>query len=466
MLLRNLKYLIILTVRGFEDPRYVIRIGTIVLGITLVFFLLFQLTPPDAQFYPTSIEGKPSWYKVIAFLLALVTHPVFLFIVGMLGAWWVAYVLMVQIVSALYDVPTEEAEGFVIRLFYGLPKKPPKSPTLVVRGGKTQPGAPEVLRKIGGPGFLSVGLASAVVLSRRGRIVRAVGPGFHTLDAFEKIWDTVDLRPQRREVKVETYTRDGIPVICKAEIRFDLSDGEELWRQGESFTEARAKTVLRLTTEKVVLGPEKDDRFTPWSGRMYKAILDGEIRDWIEQYRLDDLISPTSAGEPMITRLQEEVEAKVKAEAKSLGIWVDRVEIKSLRPSEEHISEQWLALWRSEWDRFENELKAKAKAMGSQEVHLARLQARANLLTEMLPKVEGWETEEVDLLHTLKISQLMEAIQAMTDIPDPIVRSSVFHQAKELHELVEQLENEISGGRETSEALTEDESDDALETDE
>ena len=37
----------------------------------------------------------------------------------------------------------------------------------------------------------------------------------------------------------------------------------------------------------------------------------------------------------------------------------------------------------------------------------------------------------------------MEAIQAMSDVPDPIVRANVFHQAKELHALVHELEEEI-----------------------
>ena len=463
MLWRNLKYLGILSFRGFENPDYVLRIGKIVLGAMLVFLLFFWLLMPDGGFFPPDVKGKRPLYAVVAYGLAFVTHPAVFFLAGMGGAWFVAYALMVQIVSALYDIPMKEAEGFVMRLFYGLPKNPPKNPTLVVREGQIDPEAPEVLRKLGGPAFISVGLDSAVVLSRRGRIVRAVGPGFHTLEAFEKVWDVVDLRPQRREVKVETYTRDGIPVCCEAEIRFDLSGGEELWRQADSFTKERAQTVLRLTTEKVVLGPEKDRRFTPWSGRMYKAILDGKIRDWIEQYRLDDLISPASAGEPMITRLQEEVEAKVREEANPLGVWVDGVEITSLRPSADHISEQWLKLWRSEWDRFENELKAEAKALGNEQIHLARLKARARLLTEMLPEIEGWGVEDMSLLKTLEMSQFMEAVQAMSDIPDPIVRSHVFHQAKELHDLVRQLGEEIKDDERVPEELPQDESEDILE---
>jgi hypothetical protein len=49
----------------------------------------------------------------------------------------------------------------------------------------------------------------------------------------------------------------------------------------------------------------------------------------------------------------------------------------------------------------------------------------------------------MDLLRTLKMNKFMEAIQAMSDVTDPIVRANVFHQAKELHALVHDLEEEI-----------------------
>ena len=439
MLWRNVSYLIRLTRQGFDNPRYVLRITAIALTTTLLFGLLFYFAVPDHRLFPTNVETG-SWLRAT---IAVLTHPIVFFLVGMLGAWWVAYGLMVQLVSGLYDIPAQEAEGFVTRLLYGLPENPPKGPTLVVREAQILPSTPDVLLKVGGPAFISVGHDSAVVLSRKGHIERVLGPGFHTLESFETVWDIVDLRPQRREIKVETYTRDGIPITCEAEMLFNLDNGKEPRHQALPFEEECEKAVLELTTDKVVLESEKGDKFTPWTGRMYKAILDGRIREWIEQYRLDDLISPTSAGEPMVARLQKEVEAQIKQEAESLGVWVERVEIKSLRPDEDLISEHWLELWRSEWDYEENRRKAAAQAQGSREIQVARLKARANLLTEMLPRVEDWDFEEMDLLRTLKMNKFMEAIQAMSDVTDPIVRANVFHQAKELHALVHDLEEEI-----------------------
>jgi regulator of protease activity HflC (stomatin/prohibitin superfamily) len=425
------EHLKVLRRQGIDGSSYLIRIAGIVVIITGVFGVLLGITMPKMPFR--------------LFHLILITLYIS---VGMYGAWYVAWSLMVQIAQALYDLSTEDAAKFVLRLFYGMPAKPPKSPTIVIRKGQILPSCPEVLRKVGGPAFASVGHESAAITGCRGQIYRVLKPGFHKLHAFEKVWDVVDLRPQRRGIKVETYTRDGIPIYCEAEIRFNLDNGQDPRNHALPFNDTSAQRVLKLTAEKVVLSSDNGYKFTPWTGRMYKAILDGKIRDWLEQYRLDDLISPTSAGEPMIARLQQEVEDQLRKIGESIGVWVDRVEIKSLRPDEEHISQQWLELWRSEWDLVENERKAKAKALGTEEVRLARVRARADLLKEMLPYVEDSETEDT-AIRTLRTSKFLEALQAMVNINDPIVRSTVFHQAKELYTLIQSLEEDIENIEDT-----------------
>lgn len=425
LLKQHVKHLLTLGRQGVAGPSYLRKILVIIGSSAALYNLVLWFTVAERPIYPNRVSD-----------------PLVFFIVGMAGAWWVAWGLMVQIAQALYNLSTEDAAGFVLRLFYGVPANPPKGPTIVIRKGQVLPSTPDVLRKVGGPAFASVGHESAAVMSRRGRISRVLPPGFHRLYAFEKVWDVVDLRPQRREVKTETHTRDGIPVYCEAEIRFNLDNGQEPGHHALPFTEVSARTALELTTGKVVLKSEKGVKFTHWTGRMSKAILDGTIRDWIEQYRLDDLISPTLAGEPMIARLQQDVEEEIKRIGKSLGVWVERVEIKSLRPDKEHISEQWLELWRSDWDLFENELKAQAKALGTEEVRLARLRARTNLIKEMIPYVEDSETEET-AVRTLRTSKFLEAVQAMVNIKDPIVRSTVFHQAKDLYALIQSLEEDI-----------------------
>jgi regulator of protease activity HflC (stomatin/prohibitin superfamily) len=434
---QHLVYIFGLMRQGIDGPSYLRKILIIIGSSAALYNVALWLTIAERPFYPNRL-----------------TDPLIFFFVGMAGSWWVAWGLMIQLTKALYQISTEEAAGFVLRLFYGVPARPPKGPTLVIRKGQILPSCPEVLRKVGGPAFASIGHESAAITSLRGQIYRVLKPGFHKLHAFEKVWDVVDLRPQRRGVKVETYTRDGIPIYCEAEIRFNLDNGQEPRYHALPFNDISAQRVLELTTGKVVLSSDNGYKFTSWTGRMYKALLDGKIQGWIEQYRLDDLISPASTGEPMIARLQQEVEDQLRQIGESIGVWVERVEIKSLRPDEEHISEQWLELWRSEWDLVENERKAKAKALGTEEVRLARVRARTHLLREMIPYVEDADTEDT-AIRTLRTSKFLEAVQAMVNINDPIVRSTVFHQAKELYNLIQGLEEDIKSIEDTPDVAAE-----------
>ncbi|MGC9398526.1 MAG: SPFH domain-containing protein [Anaerolineae bacterium] len=439
LLRRHVDHLEKLCLQGIAGPSHLWDIVKIVVGSTVIYALLVWATMPPGPL--------PWWHRIVT---------VGFFVGGMGLAWYVAWGLMIQLARRLYDLSTEEAADFTLRLFYGVQKSPPKSPTLVIRQGRILPSSPEVVRKVGGPAFISVGHESAVVMRCRGYLNRVLGPGFHTLRPFETSWDEMDLRPQRREVTVKTYTRDGIPITCEAEVRFNLDNGQAPPHHPLPFNAVSEKRVLQLTTGKVVLGPDRERRFASWSTRIARAILDGLIRDWIEHYRLNDLISPTSAGEPMVARLQQEVEAQVREIGQSLGVWIDRVDIKSLRPDEEHISKRWLEIWRADWDYHENRLKAQAKAAGTKEIRLARLRARARLLTEMEPYVQASDAEHTDV-RTLRTSKFLEAVQAMADIEDPIVRSNVFHQAKELYALLDSLEEDIAGIGEGPEKALEEE---------
>jgi hypothetical protein len=107
--------------------------------------------------------------------------------------------LLVQFTQRLYALSPEDAKELVNHILDGLPVYPPFEPSLRVDKGRVDPDGPEVLRKVGGPGFLSVGHDSIAVIARGGIIVDVKGPGFYRLEPFMKVWDVVDLRPQRRK---------------------------------------------------------------------------------------------------------------------------------------------------------------------------------------------------------------------------------------------------------------------------
>jgi regulator of protease activity HflC (stomatin/prohibitin superfamily) len=438
----------------------------LVLGAFLLFTAVYVLMAPEPI---PQIESSPD--RELAYLLELIVqvliYPPILFLISLVGVRRHVKSVLDQFCQQMYDLPEEETlvhrqrrlvqrrtrtsnnrsqpiirQSFIQRVLAGLPAFPPYNPTLPVREGRVLPGGPEMMRRFGGPGFLSVGHDNAVVIAHHGILTKILGPGFHRLKPFEKVWDVVDLRPQRRGIVVKANTRDGIPVSCEADIRFHLDNGEQAARHALQFTEYSRKSVLNVTTQKVVLAPDKEQRFTDWRKRIASGVLDGQIRNWIERRRMDELLAPNLKGTPVVEQMQTEVEAAVREIGLSLGVFVEHVDIKSLDPDTDEISKQWLELWKAEWDQIQHKREAEAKAKGTEIVKLARLRAKADLVVNVLRNMERLDDKDREYLkdsrylETLVFLRFIEAVRKMAE-GDQLVRSTMFGEGRDFINLLE-----------------------------
>lgn len=354
----------------------------------------------------------------------------------------------IQFTQHLYTLSFEEATKLVDRLLFGVYDTPPLSPLLGVREGQADPDGPETLHMVGGPGFLSIGHDSAAVVERGGIITRVLGPGCHRLNDFERVWDVVDLRPQRRKITVQANTRDGIPVSCQAEIRFHIDNGENFPAPRNSssyrFTPVTEKSVLNVTTSKVALAPGSPRRTTDWTIRISNGILDGEIRNRIEEFRLDEILTPRRTNSPFIETLEEEIETSVRKTTLKLGVRVDRAQLNPILPSEEDISQQWLESWRSAWELKASRDKARAKAAGSKEVRLARIHAQATLLTNLIENLQELSAAGGTISPTLVLMHFMDVTRSLAE-SDPMVRSTMFPQIESLGRIIESIDPSFKG---------------------
>ena len=215
------------------------------------------------------------WYVILGFGFSL--------LFGVVNA----LMLYIRILSQLYGVSMKDAWGFVRIIFLGLPQYPPLHPIWRVQEGRADPDGPATMREIGGPGFLSVGHDSAVVTSRLGELKRVIGPGFHELDTFEKVWDVIDLRPQRRIINVSMMTRDGIPISCQASIRFRINDGGQKSSPDVPFPFDKKAVIKAATIKRRKAGGVVQD----WTQLIAFGALDGAIRDRLEQHNLDEFLN-------------------------------------------------------------------------------------------------------------------------------------------------------------------------------
>ncbi len=421
-------YLLTITKQSTDRGQKLLLVLGVGTGATAIFALFLAIAFPALQ---RQLESPLDlMFSILGYLL--------LFVCVMAMAFLAARGIFIQFVQRMYNLDAEEATGLVNRIIGGLPEKPPFSPVIAVRQGHIMDNAPNVLRKVGGPGFLSVGHENAVVLSRGGILVKVLGPGWYRLEAFEKVWRVVDLRTQRREITVETNTRDGIPITCQAEIRFHVDNGANT-AHALPFTEVSKKSVFQLATNIVALAPGGLEEERTAMKLIAGGKLDGQIRNWIEQYRLDELFSPQREI-PVIVELQAAVtDATIRA-GREWGLQVEQVEIKSLLPSGELISEQWFEMWRSEWDYLANKEKAVAKAEGTEIVKMARLQAQTQLVDNLIRQLKKIAPEDQQISPALVHLRFLDVVRSLAE-SDPLVRSTMFKEAQGLGNIIEMLQS-------------------------
>lgn len=353
-----------------------------------------------------------------------------------------------QYIQDFHDLSTEDAAKLVSRLFFGLPQPPLRSPVLRVQAGQVDLEAPPLLHRVGGPARLVIDLNSVVVTSKLGRLSRVLGPGVHTLAAFERVWDVVDLRPQRRSLTVTFMTRDGIPascqvgIVCRVARDADLPTPEGAAPAGTApYSEA---AILKVTTEKFVRKSEGHDRVADWVVGIANGALDGVVRDVLEKHRLDEFLDPRVSMdeesrasktpgrvERLIPELEQEIAQQVRATGLARGIVVERVELGVIRPVEPAVSRQWLEFWQAKTQRKVDEQAMKAESTRLRLAEDMRAELQVTFLDRMLKELEGLRDKGVEVPPQLILVSYIEAINSVYD-SNPQMQQLMFRQVQDL----------------------------------
>jgi hypothetical protein len=383
--------------------------------------------------------------------------------------------IFVQYGQIFFKLAPGETLKLVQRLVLGPSQYPPLEPVLHIQDGKVLSEIPGVIEKVGGPGFLAVEHNNAVVTQKLGVLWRILGPGFHTLEAFEKVWDVVDLRPQRRTINVRFMTRDGIPACADAEVVFRIPFIDEYmrmknyWRSPADITNSvadaipvqpssfSAEAVLAVTTGKIVNGPQAYVQISDWITCLSDDILDEIVRDILEQYTLDAFLYPQYwlslketvnldgqteyklvRPQPMMNH-KSEIEAKVKARAEEHGIFVEYVELGPVLPVEDAISRAWLEFWQAKLQSvvYQHSLKVNVDPVDNGE--RARVAILVDLLTNTVQRIQRLPENELKVPPALPVLSFLDVLQSMSD-HDPDMQKLVNRNIEKLTHIVDAIQ--------------------------
>lgn len=431
-----------------------ILLGTVVIGLTAeVWVRLFNArlaglgleSPSLKATFSLALSSLQAGLPVIAVLVA----------VPLLGA---------RLLFQLYDLEDmKEAHDFLNRLEFGpLGLKP----ALLAKEGRLASGETTVAARVGGPASLIVYNDTAVVTEQGGHIRRVLGPGVHSLKPYEKIWEMVDLRPQRRVRRVSALTKEGIPIACDLDICFRIADSPPSTGSRSASSERQGRVpyayaddaVLRAVTSKWICAPEDQILALNWDARVM-SMAEEALRDILATYRLDWLIK---APQPEQLHPRDEIRRRLKTElderVTTVGVQlmeIDLGEIQVKTPDREGtqtdeiserlleiVSQRWIEAWNADWSARALTSRAEGEAELLR-IDAARIQAQAEMviaLTEALqPMLTRQEASEPYVLAL----RVVEALRWMSY--DPGMREFMPPEAiRTLKRLQELLDSEAT----------------------
>ncbi len=257
----------------------------------------------------------------------------------------------------------------------------PLSSYMPVKEGKLALSDKDILARVGGPAVLTVHNDSAVVLERAGKLTRVLKKGTTTLDAFEKVWDVVDLRPQRWVHDVNAMSKDGIPVRCQADVTFKIDSGGQSPSQDDPYP-AKDEAIFIAATRKWMRESSRaeTERVFDWSRRAIIGVTEGTLRGILATYLLDQLLG---SAEPDKNHYRAEVLDKLKTELNkafpTLGLVATKVELGNITVADE-IAQQRIEAWRALWQRWTKKREAQGEAERLRYVEDAKAQAQADMI--------------------------------------------------------------------------------------
>ncbi len=332
--------------------------------------------------------------------------------------------------QTLYKIQTlEEAASFVYRRIFGPWKF---APHLLIKEGKIASGENSVLHRVGGPGYLVIYNDTAVVTERCGRLERILSAhlprrkNYPYLEPFEKVWEVVDLRPQQWTIPVKGMTRDGIPVICEADIRFKIDDRPVEGGPPKPPTDDEPypftpEAVFKAATARWVRDPDSKAPPMDWRGRVVVGFTEGILRNILAEYYLDWLLGPTGEDtEHPREVIRRRLETELQKEAPKVGARILSVQLGEIKVEDEQIPAQWIEAWQAEWESHEAAIRVEGEAELLR-MEAVRARAQAEMLITLIRELQSVAISDAELRPYLLAVRLAETLRWMSY--DPFTRA-------------------------------------------
>jgi regulator of protease activity HflC (stomatin/prohibitin superfamily) len=349
-----------------------------------------------------------------------------------------AYLLATRFVRAVYGLEkSADARGLVNRCLFGLCAF---RPWLRISDGVTEGGEEHVLRRAGGPGHLVVYNDSAVLLERGGRFTRVRTRDFTRLESFERVYHVVDLRPKQDLYKVSAISKEGIPIVCEADISYQVDSEGEVPTEEIPFPASEDKVFQAATCTWIREEDRPEEtRMMDWRSRVLISETEWNLRTILAQYPLDRLIGLT---DPSSQRPREEIrqrlEKRLRAGLPKLGARILKVELGDIQVADE-VTRQWIEAWQARWKSWIALRQALGQAKQIEQMEEAKTLAQLMMIKAITGEFRPMTEDDQAISSRLIMARLFMVLGRACSEPwtRVFLPPEVMNTLKSLKELIE-----------------------------
>lgn len=342
--------------------------------------------------------------KPLAIILIMLLPP-------LISSFLVSY-MATRFVATVHNLPIREALNYWTLAAFGPPIPFKDYESLIVQHGEIDKKDRNLLvYRLGGPGILVAFSDSAVVLEHDGRLTRIVGPHVGFLQPFEQVRETIDLRPQVREVVAKVMTKDGFMVEADAKLTFQIE-----MDPNAPVTDQVPYTPDPDALKRATLGQTNfnKERVMNWADRV-AGNIDSTLRGIVSDYTLDELFTDPNIR----STIQTEMHNRLSRIAHNFGARPLDLQLSAFRLARQELNlkvqDQRVEVWKASRAGQALIEQAKGEAQAWAVRAQAELEVRKTMLQELTACLKAVDPTVTRRLIALR---MVETLEKMSSSPE------------------------------------------------
>lgn len=271
-----------------------------------------------------------------------------------------------------------------------------------------------------GPGLLITEPENAVALRDGSSVKRFVGPGTVFIGLADVPFATLDLRSQFRVTRIETPTKDGIPVRLPCSSIFQVDPGPGTLQLNHPWPYSSKAAYLTLLAGAEVNPANNEDKYqaTPWKELPLRTAT-YKLRQVVAQYTLDELFATIKQAPDKLPRhvVTGEMRPYVDQEMSQRGIRVTGGSVGAkVAPVDQRVVDQRIDNWKAHWSHILTLNQGRIDAEYLTQLRRVRSKVLGRMLSQMLQQSQLL-TDDEQTAHSLVAIYLLKSLEDIARSP-------------------------------------------------